>query len=174
MNPETPKLNIVSKPEKVFRDERKNKKEVFLGFSNELENDHPNKEKAKKRLEVFDKEMNIQIGTLYFNEVENSFEIKEVAIDSKYSGNEAGLNLYKELIELGKNKNLESIKSDCVVQGGAIAVWKKLQDEGYIININPKIKEKYEEFLKIYGEGKYFKEFLTVPSDESVFELLIK
>lgn len=167
-----PNLNIIAKPEKLFRDEGKNKKEnLTISFSGELENTHRNKYKAEKRLEALDK--NIDIGNVYYNEINNSFEIKESIRDPKYSGNEVGLNLYKELIRIAETKKLDSIKSDSMVQQGAMVIWKKLIDLGYHININPKIKDKYQEFVKIYNEGKYFTNYLGVSPDESVFELIL-
>ncbi len=172
MSEEMSQFSITPKPEKIIRDERRNKKEnLSFIFSGELENDHENKGKAKKKLVISDEVANIAVGTLYFNELGNSFEIKEVVRNHEYSGNEVGLNLYKELIRIAKSRGLESIKSDSVVQGGANAIWKKMLDEGYVVIVNAKVKEKFAEFLRVYNEGKYYKDFLEVPIGENVFEL---
>ena len=173
MNPENPKLNITPKPEKILRDKHEKIENLSFGFSGELENNHVNQDKAQKMLEIFDSINNTPLGNIYFNETENAFEIKEVVVDEKFHGQNVGINLYKELIRTAKEKGLEKIDSDNIVQGGAIAMWRKLKDEGNLVRINPKIKEKFEEFKKVYDEGKYFKEKLDVPVGEHVFELLL-
>lgn len=173
MNPENPKLNITPKPEKVLRDRNEKIENLSFGFSGELENDHVNQDKAQKRLEIFDSVDNTSIGNIYFNEINKNFEIKEVVVDSKFHGQDAGINLYKELIRIAKEKGLEKIDSDNIVQGGAITMWRKLKEEGNLVRIHSKIKGKFEEFKKVYDDGKYFKEKLEVPIGEHVFELLL-
>lgn len=175
MSSEVPKINITPRPEKVIRDEKKHKKEnLSLIFSGELENEQAAEgNEISKRIEVYDKERGVKIGSLKYNVVGDSIKINEVIRDLQFSGNEIGLNLYKELIRIAKNQNLRSIRSDCVIQGGALAVWKNLRDEGYVITINPLVTERYERFLEAYNDGRYFKELLEVPPGESVFELFL-
>jgi hypothetical protein len=176
MNPETPKLNITPKPEKILREktDKTLDKSVF-SYSEEQENtEWPY---GEKQLLLLDENKN-RIGQIQFNYPETEteeklFKTRIVIINDEYKNKDLGITLYKRLIDLAKEKGLDGIKSDNSVVGGAIVSWKKLADEGYNIKVNPRIKEKYEELLKLYNEGKFFKEGLEVPKEESVFELIL-
>lgn len=175
-NQETPKINITPKPEKIFREktDKTLDKSVF-SYSDEQENiEWPY---GEKQLLILDENKN-RIGQIQFNYPETDaeqklFKTRIVIINDEYKNKDLGITLYKKLIDLAKEKGFDGIKSDNSVVGGAIATWKKLADEGYQIKVNLKVKEKYEEFVKVYDEGKFFKEGLEVPKEESVFELLL-
>ena len=176
MNPEISKINITPKPEKVFREKTdKTLEKSFFSYSEEQQNtEWPY---GEKQLLLLDENKN-RIGQIQFNypdteETEKLFKTRIVIINDEYKNKDLGITLYKKLIGLAKEKGFDGIKSDNSVVGGAIATWKKLADEGYEIKINPKVKEKYEEFVKVYNEGKFFKEGLEVSKEESVFELIL-
>lgn len=170
-----PNFNIIPRPEKSFRDESKNEKEdLDISFSGELVNEGFDRSLSVKRIEAWDKESNLKIGSIYYDEASDSFEVKVSGREVEYSGNGVGLSLYKELIRIAEKKNLKNIKSDCTVQGGAIAVWKKLQDLGYQVLVNPEIESKYKDFVELYNQNKYFKGLLSVGKTESVFVLKLE
>lgn len=173
MKEEIPKLNITPRPDKITRDTSNKKENLSFDFSSILENtEKHNYKKAKKRLEILDKSE--VIGNVYFNEENNSIQIKETMTNADYSGNNVGFSLYKELIRLAKEKQFSTIQSDSMVQRGAVIIWKKLKDEGYDITINSKVKEKYQQFIDTYNKGEYSQDYLIVSPEESVFKLNIK
>lgn len=170
MKEEIPNLNITPRPHKITREIVDKKENLVFDFSNILENtEKHNYKKAGKRLEILDN--NKVIGNVYFNEEGNSIQIKETMTDAEYSGNNTGFSLYKELIRLAKERKFSNIKSDSMVQRGAIIIWKKLKDERYDITVNSKVIEKYQEFIDTYNKGEYFQGYLIVSPEESVFEL---
>jgi hypothetical protein len=79
--------------------------------------------------------------------------------------------MYQFLIDLAKAKNLKGVCSDQVVQGGALASWKKLKDDGYNVSTHPELENKFEEFCEFYDANKFFKDSLSAPAGESVFTI---
>lgn len=172
------------KKDPVFR-EHKDKIELpQTSFSEEVENaNNYDGEGGQKAIFLLDKETQGDMGriaAIKFDYPQHCSEhqllkIRGVGIDNqKYIGQGIGILLYKKLLELAKEKGLEGISSDSVVQGGALAVWKKLKDAGYDINVHPDAFAKWQEFLKTYDEGKMFKESISVEKTDSVFKILSK
>ncbi len=159
----------------VFRPERPNNGEYVETVFNE-EEDNTN-EFGQKIIRMFDNDNKELIGNISFDYIENNngkfIKIRFVALEDDYKRKDLSLRLYKHLIDLANQNGLNGICSDQVVQGGALASWKKLQEDGYNLTINPELLDKYTEFCTTYNEGKYFKESLTAPSGESVFVLNI-
>lgn len=106
-------------------------------------------------LELWDKERNQRIGRLEYNETEDSYlQIKSLAIENSYQGQGLSLRLYRELLNLTKEKKLIGIKSDTVVQGGALGAWKKLSNE-LEIDVNPEIKNEYNTFVEKFFQTQF-------------------
>lgn len=134
-----------------------------------------NNELGKKKIRLLNKENQGLIGSISFdyiskNEVE-FIKVRFIGIKDIYNGKDLSLDLYKQLINLAQQKKLNGICSDEVIQGGAIASWKKLQEQGFKVSVYPKLLNKYNEFCKTYDEGKYFKDQLATNNGESVFTL---
>lgn len=169
------KIRIEKIKSPIYREKKEeNKDNINFTFSEEKESDNGFGEKIIK---LFDKNKNL-IGNICFDypkdDLHGKIKIKFIATDPKFQRKDISLNLYKHLIELAKSKGLIGIKSDNVVQGGALASWKKLEDEGYNLIVNPTVTEKYLAFKDTYSEGKFFKELLRVADNESVFEINLK
>ncbi len=169
---EIPKLNITQREQPEFRP--KSSKQELLNLRIQIVNDTVNNNLPSFK-EVHLMHGDEQIGGLDFEQYpEDKFiKINKATLDNKYKGNDLGMKLYETLISFAKENNFEKIKSDNIVQGGAIAVWIKLSDK-YKVLVNPSIQEKYTEFVKIYKDNKFFKDYLSVSPGESVFELDLK
>jgi len=153
----------------VFREKKKSNENIETYFSEEAENDN---EFGARIIKLFNKENNELIGNISFDyDIDKMIKVRFVGVDDKYKRNDLSLELYKHLIELSKNKNLDGIKSDQVVQGGALASWKKLKESGFDLSVYPELQNKFDEFCKTYDEGKYYKESLSAPNSESVFTI---
>ena len=169
------KFEIKKTKDPIYREKKEQNNETpnFL-FSEEEDN---NNGFGQKIIKLFDENKNL-VGNISFDYPDNNpskmLQIKFVGVAPAFQRQDISLNLYKHLIELAKNKDLNGIKSDNVVQGGALASWKKLEDEGYDLIINPAVQKKYKEFVNAYDEGKFFKESLSVAKNESVFEFVFK
>jgi len=98
-------------------------------------------------------------------------KVRFVGVDDKYKRGDISIKLYQYLIDMAAGKDLNGIKSDQVVQGGALASWKKLKESGYDLSVYPELQNKFDEFCKTYDEGKYFKESLSAPNGKSVFTI---
>lgn len=177
MNPETPKLNITPRPEKTFREKVEDKMDLsaFSYSEEEINKEWPY---AEKKFYILDETKN-PVGSIQYNyPKENTdkklFKVRLISLEEAYRNKGVGIGLYEQLLSLARQKGLDGIKSDNKVGGGALAIWKKLQEEGYLVNVNPKAIEKWTEFLKSYDEGKFFRKDIIVPAEESVFELLLK
>lgn len=165
----------------IFREKRVPQVEVkettFSEESNNLFN--RNGEMGWKQFSMLNKEDNDLIGKIYYDypnkeSQDQILRIRIVGLEEKYKGQNLAIKLYKELIERAKAQKLEGIGSDASVAGGALTVWKKLMDEGYNLRVDPSMEEKWKLFLKIYNEGKIFKEKLESDTKASVFKILFK
>lgn len=122
-------------------------------------------------------EGNKEIGFLTFLDVNNEkFKVKSVRIDDEVIGNDLGIELYEGLISLARQKNFNGIRSDWAVKIPAVAIWKKLQDRGYSLSVNPKAQKEYNEFCEQYEKDKKYinkNGSLRVKDmdNESVFEI---
>ncbi len=174
MDQESPKFNITPKPEKIFRE----KEEATLDasrFSCSLEQDNTDWPYAEKQILLLD-EMKNRIGQIQFNypgkgAQEKFFKIRFAALNDGYRNKGLGMKLYEEVLALAGRNGFSGIRSDNNVGGGALALWKKLSESGYLLTVNSKIEDKWQEFLKMYGEGKLYKQDIEVPNEESVFEI---
>jgi hypothetical protein len=176
MTSERPKYIFKKLPEKIYRNEGRQKKqeELEVTFSGPLKNESEVPGSPEWKAEVTDDLTGNVISTITFNRVPDGIRIGVAASEMKYAGNEIGFRLYENLASYAKSQGMRFMKSDCVVSGGAIAVWKKLQEKGYDVRVNPQAEEQYRDFIETYSEGKYFKKSLSVlPHSESVFELHI-
>lgn len=167
------KIRIEKTKDPIYQEKRKiNQDDIKLVFSEEKENNNGH---GKKIIELFDENKN-PVGNIGFNYPENDLsrmiQIKFVGVDPNFHRRDISVLLYKHLIELAKTKGFAGIRSDNAVQGGALASWKKLADEGYNVTVNPTIEDKYKNFVIAYNEGKIFKEaHLSVARNESVFKI---
>lgn len=126
-------------------------------------------------IKLLNKDNQEEIGTMTYDYDENSersmIKIRTVGIDIKYQRQDFSKKMYQFLIDLAKSKKLNGVKSDQVVQGGALASWKKIKDDGYDVLVHPELENKFQEFCKFYNENKFFKDSLSAPSGESVFTI---
>jgi len=132
-----------------------------------------------KTFSIIDEGTGDTIGTMDFSypkeaDSEKFLKIDHVNVEKKYSGQNFGIVLCEKLIEIAKNNNFDGIDSGDIVEAGGIAVWKKLIDKGYKVNVNPLIKKKWMQFLDIYNKGQIFKEKLEVERESSVFKIYLK
>ncbi len=157
----------------IFRAEKKeSEQKIETVLSDEEDN---NNELGEKKIKLLNKENQDLIGSISFDYIsknESEFiKVRFAGIEDSYSRKDLSLDLYKQLINLAQQKKLNGICSDEVVQGGAIASWKKLQEQGFNVSVYPGLLNKYNEFCKTYNEGKYFKDQLATNNGESVFTL---
>lgn len=160
----------------IFREKAESKIEIPpLSFSEEKDNDEG---LGEKRIDLLNKNTKEEIGSIYFDypkkDTEKLLKVRGVGMVSKYKGHNLSIKLFERLLSLAKKKNLEGIKSDDRVQGGAMIIVKKLQDKGYDARLHSDVQDKYDEFLQKYKEGKYFQGLLSVPVGDSVFEVHLK
>jgi hypothetical protein len=168
MTDPTPKINITPKDQSEFRPEAKKQELIDLHLVIV-------ESKGSDYKEVHMTHREEEIGNLEFRQYSEDKFIKviQTVIDHRYTRNELGLKLYESLISFAKENSLTKIKSDRIVQGGAIATWIKLSDK-YKVLVNPQIEEKYNELVQIYKSSKFFKESLSVAPGDSVFELTVE
>jgi len=130
---------------------------------------------GEKKVRLLNKESQDFVGSISFDYVlknDNKFiKIRFAGVKETYNRKDLSLVLYKHLIDLARQKELHGICSDEVVQGGALASWKKLQEQGYDLSVYPQLLDKYQEFCRTYDEGKYFKDQLATNNGESVFTI---
>lgn len=166
------KIRIDKQYNPVFREKREDSEKIETILSEEENN---NNEYGEKKLLLRNKENQELIGNISFDYIikddNKMIKVRFTGIEDAYKRKDLAVELYKELIRLAEQKKLNGICSDQIVQGGALACWKKLQEQGYTLEVNPILVTKYEEFCKTYNEGKYFKESLSAPSGESVFRI---
>lgn len=174
-------LNIIQTKNLTFREKVEPQIEVNETiFSDEQVNTkNGDGERGEKFFILKNKDNNEDIGNIFFDypaegEIEPVFRVRYSGLEQKYRGQSFGVQLYEKLIEEAKNKHLDGIASDAAVQAGGIVAWKKLQDKGYKITVNPQVEEKWKQFLVTYGEGKLYKEMLAVGNEDSVFKILFK
>jgi GNAT superfamily N-acetyltransferase len=166
------------KKDPIFREKKEPQIEVLeTGFSDEQDNENnTNGEGGEKTFSLINKDNNEVIGSMYYDYPKdvsiNIAKVRLAGLEEKYRGQSFGPKLYEHLIEIAKNKGLDGIGSDSVVQGGGIVVWKKLMDIGHQVIVNPSIKEQWNHFNEMYGEGKLFKEKINVEKEDSVFKIL--
>ena len=158
----------------IFRGERKEpEKKVETYFSDEKQNDASGN--GSYKIELLNQGNHENMGTVTYDydlNGENSMiRIKTIGISMEHQRQDFSMKLYNRLLDLCKEKNLSGIRSDEVVQGGALASWKKLQEQGYDLSVFPELSDKYKEFCKAYDEGKYFKDQLATGNGESVFTI---
>lgn len=141
-------------------------------MSDEEDNDN---EYGEKKIRLLNKDTQEFIGSISFDYISKNdgkfIKVRFAGVGDAYSRKDLSLNLYKQLINLAQQKKLNGICSDIVVQGGALASWKKLQEQGFNVSVYPELLDKYNEFCKTYEEGKYFKDQLATNNEESVFTL---
>lgn len=163
-----PTFNPVFRPEK-----EKSEKIVETYFSAEEKNNTAGN--GDFMIKLLNKDNQEEIGTMTYDYDENSerpmIKIRTVGVDIKYQRQDFSKKMYQFLIDLAKTKKLNGVKSDQVVQGGALASWKKIKDDGYDVLVHPELENKFEEFCKFYNENKFFKDSLSAPSGESVFTI---
>ncbi len=167
------------KKDPIFRE--KPTPEIAIGetsFSEEMDNlDNPSGLGADKRVSMINKENNDLIGSIYYDYPKETSEerilrVRLSALENKYIGQGTGILLYEKLLALAKEKNLEGIGSDAVLSGGALAVWKKLQDNGYLLTVKPTVEGDWRDFVRTYNEGKVYKQHIAVGRDDSVIKIL--
>jgi len=167
------KINIEKQNNPVFRGKREDSEpEIETILSDEENNDN---EFGEKKIKLLNKENQDFVGSISFDYIsknDNKFiKIRFAGIKDIYNRKDLSLVLYKHLIDLARQKELNGICSDQVVQGGALASWKKLQEQGYNLSVYPQLLDKYQEFCRAYDEGKYFKDQLATGNGESVFTI---
>lgn len=158
----------------IFRPEKENSGEVIETYFSAEEN---NKTfgNGDFMIKLLNKKNQEEIGTMTYDYDKNlerpMIKIRTVGVDIKYQRQDFSKKMYQFLIDLAKTKKLNGIKSDQVVQGGALASWKKLKDDGYNVLVHPELESKFEEFCKAYNENKFFKDSFSAPAGESVFTI---
>ncbi|MFA5131158.1 MAG: hypothetical protein WC467_01910 [Patescibacteria group bacterium] len=167
------KINIEKQFNPVFRGKQEDSEQkIETILSNEEDNDN---EFGEKKIRLLNKENQDFIGSISFDYIsknDNKFiKVRFAGIGDNYNRKDLSLDLYKHLIDIAKRKELNGICSDEVVQGGALASWKKLQEQGYDLSVFPELFDKYKEFCKTYDEGKYFKDQFATGNGESVFTI---
>ncbi|MFA4942614.1 MAG: hypothetical protein WC564_03200 [Patescibacteria group bacterium] len=158
----------------IFRGERKEpEKQVETYFSNEERNNSAGN--GSYKIELLNKNDQKSIGTITYdydlNEKIKMIKIRTVGVSPEYQRQEFSMQLYHRLLDLVKEKGLAGIRSDEIVQGGALASWKKLKEEGYNVLVHQNLQDKFDEFCKTYNDGRVFKEYLKAPSGQSVFNI---
>lgn len=180
MGKETPQINFTYRPAPDFRED---KPPGFVqadnvSFSDEKDNvNNKNGESGQKMFIITDENNKIDIGHVSYDypgqaDSEQLIRVRESGVERPYQGQELGLLMYENLISIAKTKGINGIRSDASVQAGALATWKKLEELGYPIRVHPEVQDKWEHFLKTYGEKKYFGEKIaTTDTKDSVFRL---
>lgn len=166
-------IKIMPTFDPVFRVEKKeSEQKIETVLSDDEDN---NNEFGEKKIRLLNKENQGLIGSISFDYISKNegkfIKVRFAGIEDAYSRKDLSLDLYKQLISLAQQKKLNGICSDEVIQGGAIASWKKLQEQGFNVSVYPELLNKYNEFFKTYNEGKYFKDQLATNNGESVFTL---
>lgn len=160
----------------VFRAEKKESERRIETVSSDEEDN--NNELGEKKIRLINKENQDFIGSISFDYISKNgdkfIKVRFAGIEDTYSRKDLSLDLYKKLVSLAQQKNLNGVCSDEVVQGGALASWKKLQEQGFNVSVYPELLNKYNEFCKAYDEGKYFKDQLATNNGESVFTINLK
>ena len=132
-------------------------------------NEHEN------NIKLFDSEKN-EIGKLIFSipsKYPEKFRVQDIRINSEVRGSNLGIELYKDLVTLAKQKDMKSIVSANHVSFAASALWKKLQDEGYQVVVNPEAEIQFKDFCDKYDRGQRENGDIMVKGTESVFELIL-
>lgn len=166
------------KKDPIFREKQEPQIEVHeMSFSGEQDNgSNTNGESGEKTFSLINKDNNEVIGSICYDypkdESNNILKVRFAGLEEKYRGQSFGPKLYEHLIEIAKDKGLNGIGSDSVVQAGGIVVWKKLIDNGHTVIVNPDIEERWNQFNTEYDEGKLFKEMLSVDKNENVFKIM--
>ena len=170
------KFTILPTFNPVFREKRTDPSEkIETFFSDEIENDNGIGARKIGLINQDNKELVGNISFDYdFDDHSKMIRVRSVGVDHRYQRHDLAMKLYRRLIDIAKEKELDGIKSDTTVQGGAIASWKKLKEEGYDLSVLPELQEKFDAFCQAYNEGKYFKELLTSPAGYSVFNIKFK
>ncbi|MDP2922361.1 MAG: hypothetical protein Q8O30_01390 [Candidatus Omnitrophota bacterium] len=167
-------IKILPTFDPIFRSERKeSEKQVETYFSNEEKNDTAGN--GSYKIELLNKDNQEGVGTITYDYdligETPMIKIRTVGVSLEYQRQDFSMQLYHRLLDLVKEKSLAGIRSDEIVQGGALASWKKLQEQGFNVSIYPELLNKYKEFCKAYDEGKYFKDQLATNNGESVFTI---
>jgi hypothetical protein len=181
MNPNF-EITFTPKERSEFRADNKPAQSIEaknISFSEEKDSNQPHPA-GKKAIELYTEGKSESIGSITYDYPSmergsgNMFRVRFTGVDSKYSGQELALRLYEQLITLAKSKGMDGIRSDSVVQAGALATWKKLVDRGYDVQVNPEVEEQWQAFLQAYSEGKYYKGLVsTNNTTDSVFRLFL-
>jgi N-acetylglutamate synthase-like GNAT family acetyltransferase len=108
----------------IFRGERKEpEKQVETYFSNEERNNSAGN--GSYKIELLNKNDQKSIGTITYdydlNEKIKMIKIRTVGVSPEYQRQEFSMQLYHRLLDLVKEKGLAGIRSDEIVQGGALA-----------------------------------------------------
>ncbi len=182
MKDPAPKMTFTKKETPILREKRSPgfTEATNVSFSDEIDHEaaHPQGRERKYFL-LKDETNKIDIGHILYDyplpsDQEMLIRIEESGIERNYQGQELGLKMYEHLIDIAKQKGLEGIKSDTAVQGGALTIWKKLQEAGHNVIVNEEVLEKWAEYLRTYEEGKYFKEVITTANKkDSIFKLIL-
>lgn len=167
-------IKILPTFDPIFRSEKeKSEKIVETYFSAEEKNNTAGN--GDFMIKLLNKDNQKEIGIMTYDYDENSeksmIKIRTVGVDPEYQRQDLSKKMYQFLIDLAKEKELKGVRSDQVVQGGALASWKKLKDDGFDVLVHPDLENKFEEFCKFYDENKFFKDSLSAPSGESVFTI---
>ena len=173
------KISLVKDP--IFREKHEPKINVGeMFFSEEQENiDNPKGESGERYFHLINKDTKEKTGGIYFDypkegDTDAVLRIRFSKVYSEYRGQDLGLKMYEKLLEDARQKKFDGIGSDAAVSSPAAAIWKKLMDKGYKINVNPSVEGKWREFVNTYNEGKMFKEMFSVNTKESAFKILFK
>ena len=167
-------IKILPTFDPVFRTEKvKSENIVETYFSSEEKNETAGN--GDFMIQLLNKDNQESIGTITYDYDLDSqspmINIRTVGVTPKYQRQDFSKKMYQCLIDLAKIKKLQGIRSDQIVQGGALASWKKLKDDGYNIAVHPDLENKFDEFCRAYDEGRVFKENLKSPAGESVFTI---
>lgn len=167
------KMNFEKISNPIFRDKREDSEEKIETILSEEENN--DNEYGEKKIKLLNNNNQESIGNISFDYIERGngkfIKVRFVGMEDDYKRKDLSLELYKHLLDLAKQKELNGICSDQVVQGGALSSWKKLQEQGFNLSVCPELLDKYNEFCRTYDEGKYFKESLSTSNGESVFTI---
>jgi len=166
------------KKDPIFREEKQKIELPPVSFSSESVNESNfDGEGGAVKFSLLNEETKEIVGVIKYDYPKRATEnqllkIRGVGIDSqKYAGQGFGIQLYEKLLELAHDRDLDGISSDSIVQGGALAVWKKLVEAGHAVDIHPDALEKWKAFIQTYDDGKYFKESISVQKNDAVFKM---
>ncbi len=107
------------------------------------------------------------------NEADKKLTIKYCAVSLEYQGQDIGYWLYLRFFDFARENGYREVLSDSVVQGGALAIWYKIQqDSNQEVSVLEKRKDDYEEFCNYYESGRIFKRSIDA-SREAIFRIIL-